>query len=113
MKLNTDKMIAEKEDGIGWVVFNNPERRDAVSLEMWEAVGTIFDAYEADPEIRVVIMKGAGEKSFVAGADISQFEERRNNAEAAAEYARISGGAAEKMAAFSKPLVAMIRGFCI
>jgi enoyl-CoA hydratase/carnithine racemase len=113
MKLKTDKMIAEKEGGIGWVVFNNPERRNAVSLEMWEAVGTIFDEYERDPEVRVAVMKGAGDKSFVAGADISQFEERRNNAEAAEEYARISGEGAAKMATFSKPLVAMIRGFCI
>jgi enoyl-CoA hydratase/carnithine racemase len=113
MKLNTEKMIAEKEGGIGWVVFNNPERRNAVSLEMWEAVATIFDEYERDPDVRVAVMKGAGDKSFVAGADISQFEERRNNAEAAEEYARISGTGAAKMVAFSKPLVAMIRGFCI
>jgi enoyl-CoA hydratase/carnithine racemase len=106
-------MIATKEDGIGWVVFNNPERRNAVSLEMWQAVGEIFEAYEKDPEVRVAVMKGAGDKSFVAGADISQFEERRNNADAAAEYARIAGSGQAAMAAFSKPLIAMIRGFCI
>jgi enoyl-CoA hydratase len=113
MKLKTDKMLAEKEGGIGWVVFNNPERRNAVSLEMWEAVGTIFDDYERDPEVRVAVMKGAGDKSFVAGADISQFEERRNNAEAAEEYARISGVGAAMLVAFSTPLVALIGGFCM
>jgi enoyl-CoA hydratase len=113
MQLGTDKMIARKEGGIGWVIFNNPERRNAVSLEMWQAVGEIFDAYEKDDEVRVAVMKGAGDKAFVSGADISQFEERRNNADAAEEYARISGASQAKMAGFSKPLVAMIRGFCI
>jgi enoyl-CoA hydratase len=113
MQLNTDKMLAAKENGIGWVTFNNPERRNAMSLEMWQAAATIFDAYARDPEVRVVVMRGAGDKAFVSGADISQFESRRNNAEAAAEYASISKAGAVAMAKLEKPLIAMVRGFCI
>jgi enoyl-CoA hydratase len=113
MKLDTDKMQAAKDGGIGWVTFNNPERRNAMSLEMWQAAQVIFDEYARDPEVRVVVMKGAGDKAFVSGADISQFAERRNNAEAAAEYNRISSAGAQAMIKLQKPLIAMIRGFCM
>ena len=113
MKLNTDKMIAEKDGGIGWMIFNNPERRNAMSLEMWSAAETILTEFERDPAIRVIVMKGAGDKAFVSGADISQFEEKRSNAAAAEEYSRISDSAREKMQSLEKPLVAMIRGFCL
>src|SRR5215216_4280533 len=81
MQLNSDKMQWSKDGGIGWVVFNNPERRNAMSLEMWEALATIVTDYARDPEVRVVVMKGAGDKAFVSGADISQFESRRANAD--------------------------------
>ena len=85
MELQTDKMLASKEGGIGWMTFNNPARRNATSLEMWQAIEIILDDFEADDSVRVVVMKGAGDKAFVSGADISEFKERRNNAEAAAE----------------------------
>jgi enoyl-CoA hydratase/carnithine racemase len=91
MKLKTDKMIAEKRDGIGWMTFNSPARRNAVSLEMWEAVGEIMEDFSNDPDVRCCVMRGAGDKAFVSGADISQFKEKRNSAEAAAEYDRIGG----------------------
>ena len=113
MKLNTDKMIAEKDGSIGWMIFNNPERRNAMSLEMWEAVGTILTDFENDESIRVVAMKGAGDKAFVSGADISQFEEKRASAAAAEEYSRVSDGARAKLGTLQKPLIAMIRGFCM
>lgn len=113
MKLDTDKMIAEKDGAIGWITFNNPERRNAMSLEMWTALDRILDAYETDPAIRVIVMKGAGDKAFVSGADISQFAEKRANAEAADEYAKVSGSARERLARLEKPLIAMIRGFCL
>lgn len=113
LSLADGKMLASREDGIGWVVFNNPERRNAVSPEMWEAVVDIFEQFEADPDIRVVIMRGAGEKAFVSGADISQFEERRNNAEASELYSQYSKNGRAAMGRLSKPLIAMIRGYCI
>lgn len=113
LKLDTDKMIAEVEDGIGWVVFNNPERRNAVSVEMQQALPVIFEAFQKDDAVRVVVMRGAGEKAFVSGADISQFEERRSSPEAVAEYERMGERSTQKMLALDKPLIAMIRGFCM
>ena len=113
MELNTEKMIGEKEGGIGWMTFNNPARRNAMSLDMWQGVETILDEFESDDDIKVIVMRGAGDKAFVSGADISEFKERRNNAEAAAEYARISEGARARLMGVKKPLIAMIQGYCL
>jgi enoyl-CoA hydratase len=113
MKLNTEKMIAEKSDGIGWMTFNNPARRNAMSLEMWEGIDVILEDFEKDDSVRVVVMKGAGGKAFVSGADISEFKEKRNNAEAAAHYASVSEGARARLGNLEKPLIAMIDGFCL
>ena len=68
----TDKMLSRKEAGVGIVTFNNPERHNAVSLEMWEAAKEMLDAFAADSEVRVVVLTGAGGKAFVSGADISK-----------------------------------------
>ena len=73
LELGTDKMRAWTRDGTGWMVYNNPARRNAVSLEMWQAIGDIIDHFEQDSAIRVVVMRGAGGKAFVSGADISEF----------------------------------------
>jgi enoyl-CoA hydratase len=113
MKLNTDKMLAEKSDGIGWMTFNNPARRNATSLEMWEAIDVILNDFEADDSVRVVVMKGAGGKAFVSGADISEFKEKRNDAEAAERYAQASDGAKYLMGNLKKPLIAQINGYCL
>lgn len=113
MQIKTDKMLATSEDGIGWMVFNHPERRNALSLEMQEAIPEILAAFAADSAVRVVVMRGAGDAAFVSGADISEFEQRRTSPEAVREYDRISARAAAAFTAFPKPLIAMIRGFAI
>jgi len=113
MKLKTDKMIAEKDGPIGWMIFNNPERRNAVSLAMREAMVTIFEAFGRDDEVRVLVLKGAGDKAFVSGADISEFKERRNSAEAEALYSAAADRSRRAMEAFDKPIIAMIHGFCV
>ncbi len=113
IELNTDKMLAEKADGIGWMTFNNPARRNATSLEMWQAIAVILDDFAADPAVRVVVMRGAGDKAFISGADISQFEAQRADAEAAARYNAVAEGARVAMAALEKPLIAMIQGYCL
>ena len=95
------------------MIFNNPARRNAVSLAMRQAMKEIFEAYQQDDEVRVLVMMGAGDKAFVSGADISEFKEKRDNAEAQAEYAQASAKATDAMEAFDKPIIAMIRGFCI
>ncbi|HZD26577.1 MAG TPA: enoyl-CoA hydratase [Alphaproteobacteria bacterium] len=113
LALNTDKMIARKEDGIGWIIFNNPARRNAVSLEMWEGVQQIVADYAADDDVRVAVLAGAGDKAFVSGADISEFEEKRNSAEAEELYRSVSVGAQRSLVGFEKPIIAMIRGYCV
>lgn len=109
----TDKIIVEKEGPIAWLTFNHPERRNAMTLEMWQAVGDAFEDFAADENVRVAVMKGAGGKAFVSGADISQFEKTRANAEMAAKFAGIADGARAKISQFEKPLIAMIQGFCM
>jgi enoyl-CoA hydratase len=113
MKLATDKMLARKEGTIGWMTFNNPARHNALSYEMRLAVLDILDEYERDDHIRVIVMTGAGEKSFVSGADISQFDAMRSTPEQQAEYDRVSQAMQTKLSTLSKPLIAMIRGYCI
>src|SRR6202012_500752 len=82
----SDKLLSRKEAGVGFVIFNNPERHNAVSLEMWEATTSVLAKFAADAEVRVVVLTGAGGKAFVSGADISKFEDERSNEEAVARY---------------------------
>src|ERR687891_548411 len=81
-----DKMLSRKEGRIGYLVFNNPERHNAVSLEMWETAGGILEDFARDEEIRVVVLTGAGGKAFVSGADVSRFENERAREDAVARY---------------------------
>ena len=113
MDLKTDKMIAEVEDGIGWMTFNQPERRNAISHEMREGILTILDAFEADPAVRVIVMKGAGEKAFVSGSDISRKEKGEATPEQLERQGKLSGLVQERYLTLTKPLVAMIRGYCL
>ncbi|HXN16164.1 MAG TPA: enoyl-CoA hydratase-related protein, partial [Usitatibacter sp.] len=106
-------MIAQKEGAIGWITFNNPERRNAVSLAMWEALGAIVRDYVADPAVRAIVLKGAGDKAFVSGADISEFEEKRSSSKTIEHYNRAAEEATEAVERAGKPTIAMVRGYCI
>lgn len=109
----TDKMIARKEGRVGTMIFNNPERHNAVSLEMWQACAAIMKDFAQDPEVRVVVITGAGEKAFVSGADISKFNEERGSKDATERYnAAVEGGYASVFEC-PKPTIAMIRGYCV
>ena len=90
-----------------------PERHNAVSLEMWEGVTEALDALEKDDEVRVVVVTGAGGKSFVSGADISEFEDERSSEEAIKLYDEVGRRAYFGLYNFPKPTIAMIRGYCI
>src|ERR1700727_3743335 len=107
------KMLAAKDDGVGLITFNQPEKRNAISMEMWTGLGDILDEFAEDSSVSVVILTGAGNKAFVSGADISQFEKNRNSADAQAEYDRATGVGRNKFHAFKKPVIARIRGFCM
>ena len=111
--LKTDKMVARKDKHIGWIVFNNPARHNAVSLEMWEGLASIANDFAADPEIRVVIVHGAGEKAFVSGADISEFADQRDSAQATHHYDAIAAKGMQALKCLNKPTIAMIQGYCI
>jgi len=109
----TERLLERKDGAVGWIVFNNPERRNAVSLDMWEAIPPALAKFEADAEVRVIVLTGAGDKAFVSGADISQFEKQRSSEEAVKRYEEIGEAAQAKLAACEKPLIAMIRGYCL
>lgn len=113
MQTNTPKLAARKDGAIGWLIFDNPERRNALTLEMWQGIPAVLAAFEADPEVRVVIVAGAGDKAFVSGADISQFESQRSNREADERYSAVTDAATSTLTHLGKPTIAMIRGFCI
>ncbi len=109
----SDRMLAEVDGAIGRLTFNNPERHNAVSLDMWSAIPPILDAFAADDAVKVVVVAGAGGKSFVAGADISEFGTQRTGAEATKRYEAVSQGALDALAGFAKPTIARIDGYCI
>jgi enoyl-CoA hydratase/carnithine racemase len=97
---------------IAWVVFDHPERRNAVTVEMWDELPRIAQRLDADSEVRVVVLRGAGDRAFVAGADTSQFENQRSGS-STSMYEEANSKAFVSIAAMRKPVIAMIRGFCI
>jgi len=109
----SDKLLLEKDGAIGWIVFNQPEKRNAVSQEMWELMPEYVNDLAKDEAIRVVILRGGGDQSFVSGADISQFKDKRKNMADEEEYRRISARGQDSLTTLQKPLMAMIHGFCV
>ena len=109
----SEKMLSRKEGRVGYVIFNNPERHNAVSLDMWEAAGKMLGDFRDDNNIAVVVVTGAGGKAFVSGADISRFEKERSSEEAVARYNAIVDKSYKAFHEFPKPTIAMIRGYCI
>lgn len=107
------RILKSVTQGVGVVTFNNPEKRNAMSLDMWEGLGQALIELRDDPTVRVVILTGAGDKAFMSGADISQFEKNRHNAQASEEYSRRSDAQRALLANFAKPTIACIRGFCL
>lgn len=110
---STDKVLSRKDGSVGTLTFNNPERHNAMSLEMWEACARAMDGFAADPEIRVVVLTGAGNKAFIAGADISKFGDERASEDAVQRYNAAVEAAYVSVHEFPKPTIAMIRGFCV
>jgi len=109
----SDKLLLEKDGPIGWIVFNQPEKRNAVSQEMWELMPEHVNDLAKDEAIRVVILRGGGDQSFVSGADISQFKDKRKNMADEEEYRRISARGQDSLTTLQKPLMAMIHGYCV
>jgi enoyl-CoA hydratase len=108
-----DKIIVRKDGAIGWVIFNNPAKRNAMSLDMYEATAAALEDYAKDPAIRVVILRGEGDKAFISGADISQFKDKRSNIEQVRAADAISERCNLAIRECPKPTLAMIRGYCM
>jgi enoyl-CoA hydratase/carnithine racemase len=108
----TGRVRVERDGAIGWLIFDQIERRNAINTAMWAAIPAAVGELDGDPEVRVIVMRGAGDVAFVSGADISEFEEARNP-DRAAEYAALNGLAFTSLAGATKPVVAMIHGFCV
>ena len=109
----TDRIAARKDGAVGWLVFNNPERRNAVSFEMWQAIPDVLADFGSDPQIRCVVLAGAGDKAFASGADISQFEQNRASADGVRRYEQVGDAAMSRLRSLDKPTIAMIRGYCL
>src|SRR5260221_8141654 len=103
-----EKILTRREAGVGTVIFNNPEKRNALSLEMWQGLGDAMESFDSDPAIRAIVLRGAGGKAFISGADISQFEERRSTEAKAADYNTITDRAWTSLARTHKPVIAAI-----
>jgi len=112
---NTERVkVWLDEDGSTLQIqFNNPDRHNALSMDMWEAVVPLLSAAKNDDRIRLVVFSGAGEKAFVSGADITQFEDLRAAQEAVARYESVAEQALMGIYNFSKPTLASIKGYCI
>ncbi|MGI9387043.1 MAG: enoyl-CoA hydratase-related protein, partial [Methyloligellaceae bacterium] len=111
--VKTEKLIAQKNGPVGEIIFNNPAKRNAVSLDMWQRLHDVLAEFEEDPDIRVLVLSGAGGKAFVSGADISKFESERATKEAVEAYGAVSKAASSRLYNFPRPTIAKIHGFCV
>lgn len=109
----TERVLAERRGPALILSLNNPARRNAISVDMWAAIPVLLEQAAADPGIRLVVVRGAGEQAFAAGADISQFEDMRAAKAAVLEYETLAEDALMALHRHGKPTLAYIRGFCI
>ncbi len=107
------RIVARKDGAIGWLIFNNPAKHNAISMDMAEAVPAVMRAFEGDAEVRVIVIAGAGEKAFAAGSDISGFESVRADPEKNKHYNEVNERSYNAVYECVKPTIAMIRGYCI
>jgi len=107
------ELITRREGAVGWIVFSNPARFNAMTFDMWRALPEALAAFDADTAVRLVVLSGEGEKAFVSGADISQFEQNRASEEARVAYNRAVEAAYLAPLLCAKPVVAQIRGICM
>lgn len=108
-----NKILSETNGAIGTLTFNQPERHNAMSLDMWRAATAVLERFEQDATVRVIVLTGAGGKAFVSGADISKFESERATVDAVLEYNAAVDRFGQALGESSKPTIAMIRGYCL
>ena len=113
LQTTSERIVARTDGAIGWMIFNNPAKHNAISMDMAEAVPAVMRSFENDPAIRVVVIAGSGEKAFAAGSDISGFESVRSDPQKNRNYNDVNEASYNAVYECSKPTIAMIRGYCI
>lgn len=113
LPVSTDKVIAERAGGVGWLRLNQPEKHNAISYAMWMAIAEIMASFREDDGVRVVVMSGEGGRAFSAGADISEFSEVRSTPEQIEVYEAAGRAAYEAITHCPKPVIARIEGYCV
>nr|WP_321456496.1 enoyl-CoA hydratase [uncultured Cohaesibacter sp.] len=109
----TDKIKIERSGAIGRIIINNEEKRNAVSLDMWQAIPEAIAQLDADNAVHVITISGAGNKAFVSGADIAEFDQVRKDTASASRYDDINAESYRAVRNASKPTIALIKGFCM
>ena len=110
---NEPAVHCQRHGSIANIVFSNPARYNAMSLRMWQSLSQHVDDLANDSNIRLAVLSGDGDRAFVSGSDISEFDQQRSTATAAAEYNRIADDAEFAVDEFPKPTIAKIRGYCL
>ncbi|MEX2644363.1 MAG: enoyl-CoA hydratase-related protein [Acetobacterales bacterium] len=110
---SADRILLQRADGVATVVLNNPARRNALSKAMWRDLGDTFTALAEDSSVRCVVIRGAGDKAFAAGADISRFREERSTLNLVRDYDAMVDHAQDAIRHCPHPVVAMIMGACV
>lgn len=108
-----EDLLLDIQDGIATITLNRPEQRNAMNYGMWKGVGDICPELEKNPDVRVVVVTGAGTEAFSAGADIKEFEELRSNSAQARQWGGVLDAAMNGLAKLSKPTISLIKGYCI
>ncbi len=111
--MSEGRLLVEKRGAAGWIVFDQPAKRNAINGAMWRAIPEAMARFDADPEVRCVAFRGSGTEAFAAGADISEFEKNRDNHAAVGAYDELLDRVLRSIQHSLKPSVAMIHGFCM
>lgn len=111
--MSSGTLRIERDGPIGYVVLDNPARRNAISASMWRAFPVVLNELGQDSTIRCIVLRGAGEVAFAAGADISEFENNRASEQGVRDYEAATAAAHHALESTLKPVIAQIRGFCI
>ena len=106
-------LLVEKRGAVGWIVFNQPAKKNAISGAMWRAIPPAMAEFDRDPEVRCIVFRGAGTEAFAAGADISEFESVRSDRSAITEYDDLLDRVLHSIQDSLKPSVALIHGYCL
>jgi len=109
----TEDLLVERQGAIATVILNRPQSHNAINMSIYGQLPDVMTTLDKDPDVKVVVLRGAGEKSFASGADITEFERERASAAAARNYNEKVAAAERAIEGLSKPTIAMIHGYCI